>query len=75
MSMLTGRHPYENDCWTNNGEKNQVSVDIAQNMRRRFNADAANPGCLPFVDHLETGIPTFAHSLGAAGYRPVLAGR
>ena len=44
MSMLTGRHPYQNQCWTNN-------------------------------DHLDTGTPTFAHALGAAGYSPVLMGR
>ena len=44
MSMLTGRHPYRNDCWTN------------------YHA-------------LDTGVPTFAHSMGAAGYKPVLFGR
>lgn len=44
MSMLTGRHPYQNQVWTNN-------------------------------HHLDSGIPTLAHSMGAAGYRPVLAGR
>lgn len=44
MSMLSGRHPYQNDCWTN--------------------------------EHiLDSGIPTLAHAMGAAGYRPVLAGR
>lgn len=44
MSMLTGRHPYENQVWTN--------------------------------DHtLGAGCPTFAHSLGASGYRPALIGR
>ena len=42
--MLTGRHPHENEVWTN--------------------------------DHsLGAGAPTFAHSLGAAGYRPALIGR
>jgi choline-sulfatase len=44
MSMLTGRHPYQNQVWTNN-------------------------------HILDSGIPTLAHSMGAAGYRPVLAGR
>ena len=44
MSMLTGRHPHQNQCWTNH-------------------------------DHLDTGTPTFAHALGAAGYKPVLMGR
>ncbi|MCZ6676799.1 MAG: sulfatase-like hydrolase/transferase [Candidatus Poribacteria bacterium] len=44
MSMLTGRHPYENEVWTNN-------------------------------HILDSGIPTFAHAMGAAGYRPVLIGR
>ena len=44
MAMLSGRHPYQNDCWTN--------------------------------EHiLDSGIPTIAHAMGAAGYRPVLAGR
>lgn len=44
MSMLTGRHPFENEVWTN--------------------------------EHvLSSGAPTLAHSLGAAGYRPVLIGR
>jgi choline-sulfatase len=44
MSMLSGRHPYQNDCWTN--------------------------------EHiLDSGIPTIAHAMGAAGYRPALAGR
>jgi choline-sulfatase len=44
MSMLTGRHPYENDCWTN--------------------------------EHaLDSGVPTLAHAMGAAGYWPVLIGR
>ena len=44
MSMLTGRHPYENRVWTNS-------------------------------HILSSGIPTFAHAMGAAGYRPVLIGR
>lgn len=44
MSMLTGRHPYENRVWTNS----QI---------------------------LSSGIPTFAHAMGAAGYRPMLIGR
>lgn len=44
MATLTGRHPFENDCWTN--------------------------------DHsLDSGIPTLAHAMGAAGYWPVLIGR
>ncbi len=44
MSMLTGRHPYQNRCWTNS-------------------------------HILDSGIPTFAHALGAAGYRTALVGR
>jgi choline-sulfatase len=44
MSMLTGRHPYQNECWSNS-------------------------------HILDSGIPTFAHALGAAGYRTCLAGR
>ncbi|MEP7207513.1 MAG: sulfatase-like hydrolase/transferase [Casimicrobiaceae bacterium] len=44
MSMLTGRHPFEQECWTND-------------------------------DHLRTDAPTWLHAAGAAGYRPVLAGR
>ncbi|MCC6457070.1 MAG: sulfatase-like hydrolase/transferase [Caldilineaceae bacterium] len=44
MSMLTGRHPYQNQVWTNN-------------------------------HLLDSGIPTLAHSMGAAGYHPVLIGR
>jgi choline-sulfatase len=44
MSMLTGRHPYQNACWTNN-------------------------------HILDSGLPTFAHALGAAGYRTCLVGR
>jgi choline-sulfatase len=44
MSALTGRHPHQNQVWTN--------------------------------EHiLDSGIPTLAHALGAAGYRPVIAGR
>lgn len=44
MAMLSGRHPHQNDCWTN--------------------------------EHvLDSGIPTLAHAMGAAGYRPALAGR
>jgi choline-sulfatase len=44
MSMLTGRHPSQNQVWTNN-------------------------------HLLDSGIPTLAHSMGAAGYHPVLIGR
>ena len=44
MSMLTGRHPYQNRSWTNR-------------------------------DILDSQIPSLAHAMGAAGYRPVLAGR
>lgn len=44
MSMLTGRHPYQNQVWTN-------------------------------TQILDSGIPTFAHSMGAGGYNPVLIGR
>ena len=44
MSMLTGRYPYLNDCWTN-------------------------------YHTLTSGFPTFAHSMGAAGYKPILFGR
>ena len=44
MAMLTGRHPYELQVWTNN-------------------------------HILDSGVPTFAHSMGAAGYHPVLIGR
>ncbi len=44
MSMLTGRHPYQNQVWTNN-------------------------------HILDSGIPTLAHAMGAASYRPVLVGR
>lgn len=44
MSMLTGRHPYQNACWNNS-------------------------------HILDSQIPTFAHALGAAGYRTILVGR
>ena len=44
MSMLTGRHPFEQECWTND-------------------------------DYLRSDAATWLHSLGAAGYRPALAGR
>ncbi len=44
MSMLTGKHPYQNEVWTNN-------------------------------HILNSGVPTLAHAMGAAGYRPVLIGR
>jgi choline-sulfatase len=44
MSMLTGQHPYEQECWTND-------------------------------DYLRSDAPTWLHAVGAAGYRPVLAGR
>jgi choline-sulfatase len=44
MSTLTGRHPHENQVWTN------------QHI-------------------LDAGIPTLAHAMGAAGYRPILVGR
>ena len=44
MSMLSGRHPYENQVWTNG-------------------------------HILSSSIPTMAHAMGAAGYRPVLIGR
>ena len=44
MSMLNGRHPHENEVWTNN-------------------------------HILDSGSPTFAHAMGAAGYHPVLIGR
>ncbi len=44
MSMLTGRHPYQNRVWTN--------------------------------EHvLSSAIPTFAHAMGGAGYRPIIVGR
>jgi choline-sulfatase len=44
MAMLTERHPYEQECWTND-------------------------------DYLRSDAPTWLHAAGAAGYRPVLAGR
>jgi choline-sulfatase len=44
MAMLTGRHPYQNEVWTNSHA-------------------------------LDSSIPTLAHAMGAAGYRPVLIGR
>ncbi|HEX4883699.1 MAG TPA: sulfatase-like hydrolase/transferase [Casimicrobiaceae bacterium] len=44
MAMLTGRHPFEQECWTND-------------------------------DYLRSDAPTWLHAAGAAGYRPVLAGR
>lgn len=44
MSMLTGRYPAEQECWTND-------------------------------DYLRSDSPTWLHAAGAAGYRPVLAGR
>ena len=44
MSMLSGRHPYQNQVWTN-------------------------------TQILDSGIPTFAHAMGAGGYQPVLIGR
>ena len=44
MSMLTGRHPCQNEVWTNSHT-------------------------------LDSGIPTLAHAMGAAGYWPVLIGR
>ncbi len=44
MSMLSGRHPFQNEVWTN--------------------------------EHaLDSAIPTIAHAMGAAGYRPELVGR
>jgi choline-sulfatase len=44
MSLLSGRHPSDQSCWTNS-------------------------------DALASDVPTFAHAMGAAGYRPVLIGR
>ncbi len=44
MSMLSGRHPFENRVWTNS-------------------------------HILSSAIPTLAHAMGAAGYRPLLVGR
>lgn len=44
MSMLTSRHPSDQDCWTND-------------------------------DFLASDRATWPHSLGAAGYKPILVGR
>ncbi len=44
MSLLTGRWPFEQTCWT-------------------------------LQDTLASDLPTFAHALGAAGYRTILVGR
>ena len=44
MAMLTARHPFEQECWTND-------------------------------DYLRSDAATWVHAVGAAGYRPVLAGR
>ncbi|MFN8444532.1 MAG: sulfatase-like hydrolase/transferase [Caldilineaceae bacterium] len=44
MASLSGRHPYQNQVWTNN-------------------------------HILDSAIPTLAHAMGAAGYRPILVGR
>ena len=44
MSSLTGRHPFQNQVWTNS-------------------------------HILDSAIPTLAHAMGAAGYRPTLIGR
>ena len=44
MSMLSGRWPHEQECWTND-------------------------------DYLRSDVPTWLHAVGAARYRPVLAGR
>ena len=44
MSMLSGRHPYQNEVWTNS-------------------------------HMLDSGIPTLAHAMGAAGYHPAMIGR
>jgi choline-sulfatase len=44
MAMLTARHPYQQECWTND-------------------------------DYLRSDAATWVHAVGAAGYRPVLAGR
>jgi choline-sulfatase len=44
MAMLSGRHPYQNQVWTNS-------------------------------HILDSAIPTLAHAMGAAGYRPTLIGR
>ena len=44
MAMLSGRHPWQNEVWTNG-------------------------------HILNSGVPTLAHSMGVAGYRPALIGR
>ena len=44
MSLLTGRWPFEQRCWT-------------------------------LEDVLSSGLPTYAHALGAAGYRTISVGR
>jgi choline-sulfatase len=44
MSLLTGRWPHRQSCWT-------------------------------LEDQLASDLPTYAHALGAAGYRTILAGR
>ena len=44
MSLLTGRWPHQQSCWT-------------------------------LQDTLASDLPTFAHALGAAGYRTILVGR
>lgn len=44
MSLLTGRWPHTQSCWT-------------------------------LEDQLASDLPTYAHALGAAGYRTILAGR
>ena len=44
MAMLSGRHPWQNEVWSNNHV-------------------------------LNSGVPTLAHSMGLAGYRPALIGR
>ncbi len=44
MAMLSGRHPFQNEVWTN-------------------------------THILDSGIPTLAHAMGAAGYHPVIIGR
>lgn len=44
MSLLTGRWPFEQQCWT-------------------------------LEDVLSSGLPTYAHALGAAGYRTISVGR
>ena len=44
MAMLSGRHPWQNEVWTNS-------------------------------HMLNSGVPTLAHNMGVAGYRPALIGR